>query len=236
MTPADDQMMALQVEALFTHNAAGRIVTVNEPGGGPAPRFFLGRSRAGNVWRVRDNVPPATALRLEELAAGEPVRADLSEQPRGMDALIEALGADEPVRSVYAGPAFRFPDTLPPAPPITRITPPNLYLLRRLDWDLRTLPGELHGWEPMLALVESDFAVSLCFSSRRTARAAEAGVNTLDDYRGRGYAPLVVTAWAHAIRASGRIPLYGASWANHASRAVARKLGLIQYASEVSVD
>jgi hypothetical protein len=242
---SDGELLALQIEAHFTHDAAGRIVAVNAPDGGPAPRFFLGRSRVGNGWRVRHDVPPATARRLEALAAGEPVRADLPEQPLCLEALRDALRADQDVHEVYAGPAYRFPaderatagrpyDV--PAPPVTRITPTNVHLLRQLDWDLRTLPAELAGWEPMLALVEDDLAVALCFSSRRTARAAEAGVNTLASHRGRGYAPLVVAAWAHAIRASGRVPLYSTSWENHASQAVARKLGLLQYAADLSVD
>ena len=72
--------------------------------------------------------------------------------------------------------------------------------------------------------------MSLGFSARLSERVAEAGVNTLEAYRGRGYAPTVVAAWAHAIRATGRIPLYSTSWDNHASRTVARKLGLVQMA------
>ena len=95
--------------------------------------------------------------------------------------------------------------------------------------------GELAAAEPMLALVEDGAAVSLCFSARLTERVAEAGVNTLEGYRGRGYAPTVVTAWAQAIRATGRVPLYSTSWDNAASRAVARKLGLIQYGADLSL-
>jgi hypothetical protein len=46
----------------------------------------------------------------------------------------------------------------------------------------------------------------------------------------------VTAAWAAAIRASGRIPLYSTSWSNTGSLAVARKLGLSVYASDWSVD
>ncbi|HEU0026590.1 MAG TPA: hypothetical protein VFQ25_05690, partial [Ktedonobacterales bacterium] len=71
MAMSDLRLLELQVEALFTHDAEGRIVAINEPGGGPAPRFFLGRGRMGNLWRVRHDVPEATARRLEALAASE---------------------------------------------------------------------------------------------------------------------------------------------------------------------
>ncbi len=235
----------LQVDALFTHDPAGRIVAINEPGGGPAPRFFLGRTRTGNLWRVRHDLPEATARQLDALAAAEPVQDDLHAEPQNMAAFLGALRADQDIQSVYSGPAYRFPDGLPapagltPAAGVTRITRANLHLLRllqRMGWDLEALAGgELEGWEPMVAVVADDAAVSLCFSARLTDRAAEAGVQTLEAYRGRGYAPAVVAGWAHAIRATGRIPLYGTSWDNRASQAVARKLGLVQYGVDLSL-
>jgi RimJ/RimL family protein N-acetyltransferase len=232
--------LELQVAGLFTHDLAGRIVAVNEPGGGPAPRFFLGRTRTGNLWRIRHGLPEPLTQRLETLAAAEPVRDDLQAEPRNLAAFQEALRADREVQSIYRGPAYRFPDTLPPPPAgVTRITRENLHLMDRLQergWNLETLAVELERYAPMLALVEDGAAVSLCFSARLTEQAAEAGVETLERYRGRGNAPAVVTAWAHAVRATGRIPFYGTSWDNHASRAVARKLGLIMYATDLSLE
>ena len=52
-------------------------------------------------------------------------------------------------------------------------------------------------------------------------------------YRGHGLAQRVTAALA--IRASGRVPLYSTSWTNHASLAVARKMGLEMYASTWSI-
>lgn len=236
MNISDLQLQELQVDALFTHDSAGRIVAINEPDGGPAPRFFLGRTRMGNVWRLRHDLPEAIARRLSELAAAEPVADDLRADPRNLDDFLEALQADRTFAYIWSGPAYHFPDTLPAqmvaATPIARA---NLGLLRRMNWDQAALARDFEQSEPMFAIVEDDVAVSLCFSSRLTARAAEAGVNTLEAYRGRGYAPIVVSVWARAVRASGRVPLYSTSWDNHASQAVARKLSLEQYASDFSL-
>jgi predicted GNAT family acetyltransferase len=93
--------------------------------------------------------------------------------------------------------------------------------------------GEIEaGRSPVLAVVEAGHAVSVCFCARRSDVAAEAGLQTAEAFRGRGFGTRVTAAWALAIRASGRIPLYSTSWTNGASLAVARKLGLVAYASD----
>ena len=74
MSMSDLQLLQIQVEALFTHDARGRIRDVNEPGGARAPRFFFGRSREGNIWRCRDDLVDVTGRTLDELASEEPVR------------------------------------------------------------------------------------------------------------------------------------------------------------------
>jgi hypothetical protein len=43
----------------------------------------------------------------------------------------------------------------------------------------------------------------------------------------------VVVAWATAVREGGRVPLYRTEWGNTASRALARRLGLICYAEDL---
>jgi len=88
---------------------------------------------------------------------------------------------------------------------------------------LNEAADELPGRAPMLALVEDGYVVSVCFCARRSAEAAEAGLETAEHFRGRGLGPRVTAAWALAIRASGRLPLYSTSWSNEPSLAVARK-------------
>jgi predicted GNAT family acetyltransferase len=94
---------------------------------------------------------------------------------------------------------------------------------------------ELNSWQPYLAIIEDSQAVAICRSVRVSSRAHEAGVNTLIGYRRRGYATAVVAAWALAVRALNRIPLYSTSWNNVASQGVARRLGLVQYGVDYHV-
>jgi RimJ/RimL family protein N-acetyltransferase len=233
---SDLELLELQVEALFTHDAGGRICFVNEPGGDRAPRFFFGRTREGNLWRVRDDLPEDVARRLEGLAEAEPVHGDLRAEPRQIASFRAVLGVGREVGPAYFGPAYRFPDEIPaPASEATRLTYADLRLLERLGWNIHAEATQFAAREPYLAVISDGAAVSVCFCARITARAAEAGLETLPGYRGRGYGPVVTAAWARAIRESGRIPLYSTSWDNPASRAVAHKLGLVQYGTDLSL-
>ena len=60
---------------------------------------------------------------------------------------------------------------------------------------------------------------------------AQAHLETLFILDGRGFAGLATAVWGTAIRATGRTPIYSASWSNGPSLAVARKLGLVACAS-----
>ncbi len=95
------------------------------------------------------------------------------------------------------------------------------YLNRHFAWMI----PQLDVVPPVYAVIAEGQAVSICFSSRTTPLADEAGVETVDEYRGKGYAPAAVAAWACAIRELGRIPLYGTNGTTGITR-VARKLGL----------
>ncbi len=141
------------------------------------------------------------------------------------------LERDAPVTTEYRGPAFIFPAELPDAPraevdPKLPACDPH-YPWVRAEWG-----DPIH---PVVVALEDGIAVSVCHSARFAERAAEAGVETLEVARGRGYAVEVVAAWAEAIRESGRVPFYGTTWDNAASRRVAAKLGLIAYGEDFSL-
>ena len=233
---ADHELMDIEIDALFTHTSAGRIIADNEPGGEPAPRFFFARTRDATCWRVRHDVSEGIARKLEVLAMAETVRADLEALPVHLDAMLEVLRpAGEPTIG-HCGPTYRFPDKIRVPTNVTRITRANLHLLRSIVPDMDDLTREFERGEPSTAMVVDGVAVATCWSSRLTNRAAEAGVVTLDAYRGRGYASAVTAAWARAVRGGGRIPFYSTSWDNLASQAVARKLGLIHYGATVNLE
>jgi len=97
------------------------------------------------------------------------------------------------------------------------------------------LADELAVRNPIMGAVVDGMAVSVCFSARATPAVSEAGVETLPEHRGRRYAGAATTAWAAEVQRQGRIPLYSTSWPNHASRRVAARLGLVQYATDFHI-
>jgi GNAT acetyltransferase-like protein len=204
-----------------------RIVTTAEPRARSAPFFMLIRGTSDVAWGVRDDVSDEIANELDRLAIEEPPVGDFQAPPLHADVYLSLVGGQ-----IVSGPAFRFPDEIADSADIT--------LIDRLDLLERNFRGwiaaEIPWCSPIVAVMDGGYPVSVCFcATRNSAPAVEAGVETAAAFRGRGLAAHVTAAWACAIRASGRIPLYSTSWSNAASLAVARKLGLVQYASDWSL-
>jgi hypothetical protein len=227
---SDTETVSLQAETLYTHDAAGRLLRLREPNGGPAPRFFLGRSGSGRIARFRADVSGDAVRAIEAVLSVEPITADLQADPAALAAIRDILAREAPVRQEYRGPAYYFPDQIAWPPDVVAITRANAGLGGQgFSW----LIDEVDGRQPCCAVLRDGAAVALCFCARRGARAAEAGVETLEPYRGLGYASAVTAAWALAVRALGLIPLYSTSWDNLASQAVARRLGLVRYGADL---
>ena len=211
----------LHLRTLFLLDSDGRIRGTREPDPDPGPFFALIRGRTSCAWAVRADLPQDIAEELAGLAREEPPVADFRDTPVHAER-YKALAGGE----VYSGPAFAFPETV--EQPVATVLVDDVRLLARhfCEWTTDEIPER----SPVVAVVEDGDAVSVCFCSRRSDAAAEAGLETAEAFQGRGLGKQVTAAWALAVRASGRVPLYSASWANGASLGVARKLGLVVYA------
>ena len=231
---SNKELMKIQVEALFTQDENGRLQRINEPTGAaePAPRFFFGYTNEGSICQFRHDLPDNVIAQLKEVAAAESILMSSQKIPKSHRQFEDILQNHAPIERVWVGPAYRFPEHITPSVRTVRLSRENAGLL---NGDFTEMVSELNSWQPYLGIIEDSQAVSICRSVRLSSRAHEAGVDTLIGYRRRGYATSVAAAWALAVRALNRIPLYSTSWDNLASQGVARRLGLVQYGVDYHV-
>jgi hypothetical protein len=224
------QLLTSEIELTtgYVLDDRGRIVSTREPQASHGPLFTIIRSSTESAWAVHADVPEELAEQIAILARREPPAVDLRAAPvHAAEYLSLTRG-----RLGFAGPAFLFPETLAPQAGVVPVDDERWLQRNFRGWQL----GEISaGRAPVLAVVEDGLPVSICFCARRSDIAAAAGLETAEAFRGRGFGPRVTAAWAMAVRASGRVPLYSAAWSNEPSLTVARKLGLTAHAAFWSV-
>jgi GNAT superfamily N-acetyltransferase len=252
--------MEQHLRCLYVHDAVGRIHSIREPASPRPPRFHLGRTRLGNLWRFRDDLPSSLVRDLSRLVGREPGLAPGwpahgRHPPERIEALRRLLREHGGIADEWRGPAYRFPeprghddasrdsrDDAREAPDVLPVGPRDGGLLERHFPDAL---AELALRQPCVALVVSGDAVSLCCCARlpatggkdaRDARCGvEARVETAPGHRGCGFGSRTAAAWARLVRELGLEPLYSTSWENRASQALARRLGLIAYGEDLHV-
>ena len=231
---SDRQLMKIHVEVLFTQDENGCLQRINEPTGAaePVPRFFFGCTNEGSICKFRCDLPDNVIAQLKEAAAAEPMPVGSKKIPKSHSRFKDILQNHAPIERVWIGPAYRFPEHIALPTNAIQLSCKNAGLL---NGDFTEMVSELNSSQPYLAIIEDSRVVSICRSVRLSSHAHEAGVDTLVGYRRRGYATSVVAAWALAVRALNRIPLYSTSWDNVASQGVARRLGLVQYGVDYHV-
>jgi RimJ/RimL family protein N-acetyltransferase len=207
----------LQLETLFVLDGDGRIRATREPNPTGGPAFSLVRDKRSCAWALSADVPSELADELIALARSEPPPAAITDPPRHADAYVALLGG-----RAESGPVFTFPRTLAASDDVATVTALSALEHHFRGWTADEIPER----SPIVGIAIDGHAVSVCFCARRSEIAAEAGVETAVEYRGRGFGSRVTAAWGRLIRDSGRLPLYSTSWSNTASIALASKLGM----------
>ncbi|WP_443255656.1 GNAT family N-acetyltransferase [Streptomyces sp. 6N106] len=146
-----------------------------------------------------------------------------------------AASLDGRTVSVEGGPCFVFPDrlTIPDSAPLPIIVSTTdgqraaQHLIRPDNWQ----PGEwnelINGRMGEWAMAVHDREpVSICFTPASNATAAETGIWTRPDFRGKRLAPAVVAAWSRREHTNKTVLFYSTTADNHASQSVAHTLGL----------
>lgn len=217
--------MEIHVNVLFKHNEKGKITLINEPPHNAAPRLFIGATKEGNVVRYHHSLGDDVVKELESVIKENP-SSYLAE-------IIRILNHDQEINDVGIGPAYVFPNMRNRATTAIQVTPSNKEILKpHFPYTFE----EFEYKQPCYAIVHNEIAVALCCSARETSKAAEASLFTLEEFRGKGYGVEVAKAWAADVQKQGRTALYSTSWDNFSSQTVAKKLQLIHYGTDITIN
>ena len=233
------ELIHIHAETLFLSTSSGQLRFNADPGYSehelePAPRFWLGQTAQGVIWRVREHLPTDLIQSLEPLVQNLTPAINPVTAAAQTHAIRTTLQRYAPITGESSGPAYWMPDSYPVPSHVILITPATAHLLSTFfPW--KQTPRALHLAGPLAATIVDGCAVAICFCARLTTVAAEAGVETTELARGYGYGKAAVAGWAAAIRSRGLLPMYSTSWENRASQAIARRLGMLLYAHTWSV-
>lgn len=224
--------MRQQARTLYEQDQWGRLhripdLTAPENEWEGAPRLFMGRTVEGNVWHFRHDLSVALVNELDALCRREPpLSAGESQLAPAIRAL---LGNSEEWR----GPAYLIPPQRETGQAVEITSATAEYLLPHF-------PGTAQrSWQghcgPITAVVKDGQAVAVCSCVRQSSAAAEAGVFTLEQHRGHGYAAQVTALWANLVYQRKILPFYSTSWENTASQGVASKLNAQLFGEDWSI-
>ena len=131
--------------------------------------------------------------------------------------------------------------------PVARLHHEATRLLTPDDIELvEAAPAEVRGggWSSTREMLEEGVVagavvkgnlVAIAYTSARSARHADVAVNTLERWRGRGFAAAAASLVARRVQEAGQIPVWSTGEANRASLRVAQKLGFVPIARRTYV-
>jgi hypothetical protein len=231
------EALATHVATSFAFDDAGRIVRNADPDRGAAPRLYIGGCDAGNLAYVRNDVGAATADAIRRLVAGEPPLDTPDRAPEHVDDYVALLAAEAPIERHGQGVNYCFPSNFEYRHDVHTVgsdaRPAELARLgltpdRELPAPLVAIGFSTVGrlWAPWCVALHDGEIASLAETVRIGPTGAEAGVNTIPDLRGRGFAAAATAGWAMAPSLRGRMRFYSTAVTNRSSQRVAERLGL----------
>lgn len=236
----DGELLATKVATYVTLTESGRIRYRTTPDQAPGPLLYLAGCDSGNVVCIREDIGEETARAIEALAEDEPPLRDRDSTPVHSDDYVDLLSREAKVQQWNSGLVYTFPDDFRYNHDVNLVrsdTPEGDRLVARFAE--QGMPEELVAqgfvdtsefWAPWCMAFDGDEIASIAFTVGRGPASAdvsaEAGVNTMPRFRGRGFASAATAGWAshHSIR--GRTLFYSTQRANAASQRVAERLGL----------
>lgn len=224
-TPSNRDLLERQIRNLFVVDDRGHLIRPNEPEALQPPLFYMGRANDGCVAFVSERLPAPLGQRLLAAAGDEPPTGDFARPAHALRVAAAIALEMRLAATMRRGPAYIAMGDPPPVSIDAELVPAAGQMLHPWiaeRWREATLPP----LELAFCVMAQGEVVALCHSARLGPNAAEAGVETAEAFRRRGYAAAATAAWVGAVRAGGRDAFYSTDWENVASQGVARRVGL----------
>jgi hypothetical protein len=253
-TMTDLELLRLDVETLFVMSTRERIERVNDPEHSIGPKLFFAGCAEGNLARVRHDIDDATTAKLLAIAAEEPPWRDPWTLPQCIGKLLDVFSNSAPPA---VGPASWIPMTvgtgviyeLPhhvkhqhPAKIVRGDSSEGADLVAHfrekgmppamIDAGFKSV-ADL--WLPWCLAMEGDEVAAAAYAARLGSNGAEIGVYTFPNFRSRGYAAAVTSAWSSLPSLDDHALFYSTSRVNRSSQRVAARLGLRLFAASFSI-
>lgn len=229
-------LLALQAATMFVLSPAGRILRLNSPDDALPPRMYLAGCEDGWTLRLRHDVDNATAAAIETLASREPPVTAPGATPHFAERYREIMGSHEPLTDRNFGPIHRLPHGMAwksDATLAAQGTEAGDALLARLAKDGMPpslveagFTGLADFWEPWCVALAGGEIASIAFAARLGPHAADIGLHTMRDFRGRGFAAAATAAWSALPMLQKRTLFYSTHRDNLSSKRVIARLGL----------
>jgi len=218
---------------LFRTDSSGMLLGINEPGqpkNDQAPIVYICLDGGSLVIRHKSGLPPAWLLHLkrEMEAAAVGGKYIVARMEKILHVAAMALGTKV---AIEHGPAFYIPQMEDRVTEVIEVTASNRDCLEPV---FAYTAAHLESIQPCMAIIVDGKAVAICRTVRRTSLAVECGVHTLEPYRKRGFAFECVHSWAKKVQTEGLIPCYSTHEENKASLALAKKMEMIRYATDIT--
>jgi hypothetical protein len=227
-----NKLLEMHIETLFTLNSQMRLVSINEPWDKTkaAPQLYIGKAADGSViYKFRYDIPLEKINKLEAYLAKE-TSLDKDNEIKYVNEYLRILEKENYSNEIcyyYNSTAGETGNNC------IQITAKNIkdYTLGSFGW----LNDEIKYSQPCYGVIENSQIVSICRSVRITEKAHEAGIETLEEYRGKGFAKIVLKGWIKEIQSKGIIGLYSTNKENKSSQKVAEKALLKRYGVGISI-
>ena len=210
------------------------ILGINEPGqpeNDQAPILYICWAPTALLIRHRTGLPESWLSELRKQL--DRLSLDDKLQFGDIEKILRSATLTLGIRStIEHGPAFYIPEIKDRTTDVVELTSADQ---DSLQLNFSYTAANLGSLQPCMAKIVEGTAVAICRTVRRTPFALECGVHTLEEYRNRGFGLELVHAWARKVRAAGLIPCYSTQHDNKASLALAARLGLVRYATDITI-